>query len=499
MAGVHGVGRTLGLARVTECDFLVVGGGSAGCIIAKRLSERTTGRIILLEAGKSDEGDGAATDLSRLDEQTSEYDWGFRAATLAGRPPELDYARARTLGGCANHNDCAFLRPPDSDFAEWEKLGATGWGAAAMAAYFHRVLENTNVEQAPHHPASAAFVQAGKELGLREIDFQSGIAEGIGYFPLNAIGRLRQSSSVTYLHPVSKLPANLEVWTQTQATRIIVENRNAVGAETRRGTIRAKRAVILTCGAIQTPQLMMLSGLGPARHLREHGIPVLANLPAVGQHLRDHVAAPIVWETHEPIAPWKICPFEATLMLKIDADAPAPDVLFHFGLRVREKYGEDPRLAVSGPAVKASPNVTRAKSEGSVTLTAAGYRAPPRIDLNYFADPYDLRILLGAMRFTRRLMETPSFQALCKAEVHPGPDVQSDDEWVGYIKSVCETVYHPCGTAAIGHVVAPDLRVKGVANLIVADASIFPSLITTNINCAVMMAAEKAADLILPK
>jgi choline oxidase len=488
----------MGLAHVTEtCDFLIIGGGSAGSIIAKRLAEKSTGRIILLEAGKKDEGDAAAVDLFRLDDQTQDYDWGFKAATLVGRKPELNYARARILGGCANHNDCAFLRPPHSDFTEWEKRGAEGWGPADMAPYFHRVMTMTNVEEAPHHPASRIFVQAGIELGLRKIDFQKLITQGVGYFPLNARGRLRQSSSITYLHPLSHLPKHLEVWTETQATKILIENGKAIGAETTRGTIHAGRAVILACGSIQTPQLMMLSGLGPAQHLSELGISVMADLPDVGEHLRDHVGAPIVWETHGPVGPWEVCPFEATMMLKLEEDAPAPDVLFHFGLRVREKYGDDPRLAVNGPAVKASPNVTRARSEGRVRLASADYRATPIIELNYFSDPYDMRILMQAMRFTRRLLETPSFQTLCKAEVHPGPDVQSDDEWESYIKSVCETVYHPCGTAGIGRVVTPDLRVKSIDNLIIGDASIFPSLITTNINCAVMMAAEKAADLVL--
>ena len=142
------------------CDFLIIGGGSAGCIMARRLAERSAGRIILLEAGKSDEGDGAATDLSRLDEQTAAYDWGFKASTLADAKPELNYARAKILGGCANHNDCAFLRPPDSDFMEWESLGAKGWGAADMTPYFRRVIASTIVEEAPHHPASEAFVNA---------------------------------------------------------------------------------------------------------------------------------------------------------------------------------------------------------------------------------------------------------------------------------------------------------------------------------------------------
>ncbi len=479
------------------CDYLIIGGGSAGCIVAKRLSERSSGRIIMLEAGKSDQGDPSANDLTRLDEQVEAQEWGFKAAPLAGEQPILSYARARMLGGCANHNDCAFLRPPDSDFDDWTEIAGSGWGPAEMAKYYNRVMQNTIVEEAPHHPASAIFVAAGRELGLPHINFQKEISEGVGYFPLNATGAIRQSSSITYLHPIENLPKHLEIWTEAQAIRILMKNGKTIGAETTRGTIHANRGVILCCGSIQTPQLMMLSGLGPAQHLQSHGILVHHDLPHAGQHLRDHVAAPIVWETHSEIPPWEICPFEATMMLKIEDHAPAPDVLFHFGLRVREKYGDDPRLKVNGPAVKASPNVTRAKSEGSIALNSNDFRDHPLINLNYFSDPYDMRILLQAMRFTRKLMETNVFQTLCKSEIHPGPNVQTDDEWQSYIRHVCETVYHPCGTASIGKVVTPDLKVIGVENLYIADASVFPTLPTTNINCTVMMVAEKAVDFIL--
>ena len=414
------------------------------------------GPIILLEAGKNDEGDAAAVDLSRLDDQTDDYDWGFMAATLAGAKPELYYARARILGGCANHNDCAFLRPPDSDFTEWESRGAKGWGPAGMAPYFNRVMENTGVEESPPPPRQPGLCQCRQGTwAFGTLIFRGRIAEGVGYFPLNAKGSLRQSSSVTYLHPLSKLPRHLEIWTETQATKILVENGKAVGAETTRGTIRAGRAVILACGSIQTPQLMMLSGLGPAQHLRELEFRSWQTCRMWADISGTMWRAPIVWQTREAIAPWDICPLEATMMLKLDADAPAPDVLFHFGLRVRDKYGEDPRLAVNGPAVKATPNVTRARSEGHVRLASADYRVAPVIELNYFSDPYDMRILLKAMRFTQAADGNGAFQQLCKAEVHPGSDVQSDDEWIGYIKSVCETVYHPCGTASIGRVVTP--------------------------------------------
>ena len=479
------------------CDYLIIGGGSAGSIVARRLAENCSGRIILLEAGKTDEGDPAATDLSRLDEQTAEYDWDFLASTLPGGRPELKYARARLLGGCANHNDCAFIRPPDSDFDEWERLGATGWNAAAMAPYYRRVVDTITIETAPCHPASRAFIEAGKEMGLPEVDFAKEVKPGSGLFPLNAQGRFRQSSSVAYLHPLASLPRHLDVWTECMASRLILGDGKAIGAETSRGKIHARKAVVLACGAIQTPQLLMVSGLGPAAHLKKHGIAVIADLPHVGRHLRDHVAAPVVWETREPVSGWEICPFEATMMLQLDAAAPAPDILFHFGLRVREKYGDRPRLTTHGPAVKASPNLTRAKSEGEVRLSGPSMAEKPVIDLNYFSNPGDMALMLRAMRFTRKIGNTAAMRKLCRKEIHPGPDVQSDEDWIDYIAQVCETVYHPCGTAAIGQVVTPELQVKGVDNLFIADASVFPSLITVNINSAVMMTAEKAADCVL--
>jgi choline dehydrogenase-like flavoprotein len=185
------------------------------------------------------------------------------------------------------------------------------------------------------------------------------------------------------------------------------------------------------------------------------------------------------------------------MMLKLEPEAPAPDILFHFGLRVREKYADRARLATDSPAVKASPNVTRAKSEGEIRLSGPTMTDKPVIDLNYFSAPEDLELLLRALRLTRKLGETAAMRKLCRAEIHPGPSVQTDAEWKDYILSVCETVYHPCGTAGIGRVVTPDLKVMGVEGLFIADASVFPSLITVNINSAVMMTAEKGADCIL--
>lgn len=488
------------------CDFLIIGGGAAGCILARRLAERTTGRIILLEAGKSDEGDPSALLLSRLDDQTAEYDWGLLASVLPRHPATLNYSRARILGGCTNHNDCAFLIPPDSDFAEWERRGAKGWNADDLRPYFRRIEERVSVYQFENpNPVSRAFVQAGQEIGLPLVDFRRKIVPGVGWFPLNSKGDSRESTSVAYLHPLSALPKHLEVWTETSALRLILSDGRAIGAETTRGDIHVRREVILTAGAFQTPQLLMLSGIGPGDHLRSFGIAVAADRPGVGQHLRDHVAAPVVWDLHEAPPPWRITPFEAVMLATMEQDQPAPDVLYHFGLRLKEKYGDHPRYTAIAHGVKASPNVTRARSTGRVSLASSDPQTKPRIELNYFSDPegYDLRVLLKGLRYARKLANTAALRPLIAREALPGPAAQSDEDLASYARETCETVYHASGTAVMGDpaapmsVVDPALNVIDVEGLRVCDASVFPSMVTVNIANTVMMIAEKAADHIL--
>ena len=463
------------------CDFLIIGGGAAGCILARRLAERTPGRIILLEAGKSDEGDPAALLLSRLDEQTADYDWGLMASVLPGGPANLNYSRARILGGCTNHNDCAFLIPPDSDFAEWERRGARGWNANDLRPYFRRIEERVSVYQFENpNPLSRAFVQAGQEIGLPLVDFRRKIVSGVGWFPLNSKGDHRASTSVAYLHPLKNLPKHLEVWTETTAHRLIIRGRKVVGAETTRGSIEVRREVLLTAGAFQTPQLLMLSGIGPADHLRSFGIPIAADRPGVGQTLRDHVAAPVVWDMRESPLPWTITPFEATMLATMEQDQPAPDVLYHFGLRLKEKYGDHPRYTGIARGVKASPNVTRARSTGRVSLASARPEDKPRIELNYFSDRegYDLRVLLKGLRYARKLAETETLRPLIAREALPGPAAQSDEDLAAFARETCETVYHASGTAVMGDpsapmsVVDPALKVIGVEGLRVCDASV---------------------------
>jgi choline oxidase len=493
---------------VTEplsCDYLVIGGGAAGCILAARLAQRSSTRVILIEAGKSDEGDPLATDLSRLEEQDDSYDWGYRARPVSTSKHEILYNRAKMLGGCANHNDCAFLVPPPSDFDDWVELGAAGWNFAANAPAFARIEKRLNIEPAPvGNRLSRAFIDACLEQGLPEVNLREHSGVGSGWFPLNVKGSLRQSSSIGYLHPLAKLPANLEVRTETLATRLIIEQQRVVGVETDRGPLRANAEVILCAGSINSPQLLMLSGVGPGADLQQLGIPVIADLPGVGRNLLDHVAANIACELHQAAPAWRLTPCESTALIQIDADAPAPDVLYHYVLMLRDKYTDFDSFGSIEHGVKISPNVTRPHSRGSLRLASRDIRAAPIIDLNYLSDTegYDQRILIAGLRYARKLLTTTALSPYIKTEVLPGPDVQTDAEFLSYIRATCETVYHPSGSCKMGAandvmaVVTPDLRVRGIDGLRIADASVFPSMVTVNICNTVMMIAERAAQFI---
>ncbi|MDH3534811.1 MAG: GMC family oxidoreductase N-terminal domain-containing protein [Gammaproteobacteria bacterium] len=493
------------MTETGSCDYLVVGGGAAGCIVARRLAERASTKVVLLEAGKTDEGDPLATDLSRLEEQDESYDWGYRARPVAGSEHQILYNRAKMLGGCANHNDCAFLAPPASDFDAWVAAGAQGWDHASNTAAFRRIEERLHIEPSPPgNRLSRAFIDACIEMGLPEVNFRERIVAGTGWFPLNVRGALRQSSSIAYLHPLADLPDNLRVRTETLANRLLIERQRVVGVATDQGSIRASAGVILCAGSINTPQLMMLSGIGDGAELRQLGLPVRVDLPGVGKNLLDHVAANISCELHQPPPAWKLTPCESTAMIRIDADAPAPDVLYHCVLMLRDKYTDVDYFSGIEHGLKLSPNVARPKSRGSLRLASADIRAAPIIDLNYFSDPdgYDQRILTAGLRYARELCASAALSPYIRREVLPGPRINSDEEFLTYIRETCETVYHPSGTCRIGAaqdamaVVTPDLRVKGVGGLWIADASVFPSMVTVNICNTVMMVAERAVEFI---
>ena len=259
-----------------SAEYLIIGGGAAGCIVAKRLAERTSAKVVLIEAGHNDEGDDAAIYLDQLDQQGDHYDWGYVAKTVEQGGYPIDYARAKMLGGCANHNDCAFLAPLEGDLERWRQAGASGWDSAWLNQCLQRLQENIHIESSPvGNRLSRAFIESAVQMGLPELNLRQSPGSGTGWFPLNVDGRLRQSSSVCYLHPLDQLPDNLQVITDCSAHRLLFKDKRICAVETDRGIIHVTRETVLCAGSINTPQLLMLSGIGAAKHLQDFGINVV--------------------------------------------------------------------------------------------------------------------------------------------------------------------------------------------------------------------------------
>ena len=482
-------------------DYIIVGAGAAGCIIARRLAERTNAEILLVEAGNSDEGDARATDLSRLDEQDSSYDWGYTAKATPTSEEAMAYSRAKILGGCANHNDCAFIQPPDSDFNDWPET----WQADKNRTAFERIKQQLHIESSPPgNILSRAFIDANIECGLPELNFRDVVSSGTGWFPLNAKGSLRQSSSIGYLHPLARLPSNLTIKTQASVDKILLTGNKAVGISIEGQKIFSNKEIVLCAGSINTSHLLMLSGIGDYNQLKQAGIKCQHHLPSVGENLMDHAAANIVYELKQPVPNWSLTPCEATALIQIDENAPAPDILFHAVLRLREKHVGTNYFNHIEHGIKLSPNVARPRSRGNIRIVSSDSDSQPQINLNYFSDDegYDLRILRAGLNYARSLAETKALKPWIKTELLPGKSITSDDDLTNYILANCETVFHPSGTCKMGDVENPssvvtsDLRVIGIDGLRVADASVFSNIPTVNICNTVMMIAERAADMI---
>jgi choline dehydrogenase-like flavoprotein len=492
-------------------DYIVIGGGSAGAIIARRLADANIGSVALIEAGPRDEGVPAMMDISRLFELDSSTDWGFLARPTRQSSRHLNYSRAKMLGGCGNHNDCAYLVPPREDFDAWRELGGKGWSGADVIPYFDRLEARITVERRPeNHPFSKAFIGAGEELGLAKVDFRSKVEPGIGMLALNAHGRFRSSSSVAYLHPLAALPPNLEILTETLVNRIEFTDRVATACVTDKGRIAARREIILCAGSIQSPQLLMVSGIGDAADLRALDIEVVHNSPGVGKHLLDHYTVPVIFETATPVPDWDITPYEAVAMLKTSPDARSADSQVQFGMTAgwfNGRFGDEyhPSAPKGRSIIALEPNIAISRSHGTVKITSPDIRIAPAIDMNYLSDTdrYDEDVLLRAIDFCRRMGKTESFGRIVTKELLPGPEVAGEELLRNYIRNNCQTYYHASGTCRLGSerdpgaVLTPDLKVKGVAGLRVCDASVFPAMVSVNINATVMMVGEKAADMIV--
>ena len=528
-----------------EADYVIVGAGSAGCALAYRLSE--AGRsVIVIEYGGSDAGPliqmpGALSYPMNM----ARYDWGFSTEPephLGGR--RLACPRGKVIGGSSSINGMIYVRGHARDFDHWAEQGAAGWAYADVLPYFQRMecwhegghggdasWRGTDgplhVTRGPReNPLTHAFVEAGRQAGYPVTEDYNGYQqEGFGPFDATIWKGRRWSAANAYLRPALRRDTCILV--RALARRLVIEDGRARGVEVERGggveTIRAREEVIVAASAINSPKLLMLSGIGPARHLAEHGIRVIADRPGVGQNLQDHLEVYVQQAAALPVtlfrywnllgkawvgAQWLLFrrgpgasnQFESTGFIRSRAGLDYPDIQFHF-LPLAVRY--DGKVAAEGHGYQVHVGPMRSPSRGHVTLASAEPKAAPRILFNYMAHDEDWRDFRTCIRLAREIFAQPAFAPFRAHEIQPGEAVQGDDEIDAFIREHVESAYHPCGTCRMGApsdphaVVGPDCRVIGVEGLRVADSSIFPRITNGNLNAPSIMVGEKAADHVL--
>jgi len=527
-------------------DFIIVGAGSAGCAMADRLSADGQHQVLVIEFGGTDVGPliqmpGALSYPMSM----SRYDWGYQSEPephLGGR--QLATPRGKVIGGSSSINGMVYVRGHAKDFDHWQDSGATGWSYADVLPYFKR-MENWEPRghggdpdwrgtDGPLHvtrgtrenPLVTAFVQAGKQAGYQTTDDYNGEQqEGFGPMEQTTYKGQRWSAANAYLKPALKRP-NCEM-IRAFARRVVIENGRAVGVEIeRRGkieVIRATREVILAASSINTPKILMLSGIGPAAHLAEHGIDVIADRPGVGQNLQDHLELYLQMAATQPVSLFKYWnllgkayvgtrwlftrtgpgasnQFESAAFIRSAAGVNYPDIQYHF-LPIAVRY--DGQVAAEGHGFQAHTGPMRSTSRGRVQLTSADPAAAPSILFNYMSDEKDWADFRTCIRLTREIFAQEAFAPYAGHEIQPGSDVQTDEELNAFIAEHVESAYHPCGTAKMGavdnpmSVVDPECRVIGIEGLRVADSSIFPRITNGNLNGPSIMVGEKASDHIL--
>ena len=495
------------LAALHPFEHLIIGAGSAGCVVAAMLA-RAGRRVALIEAGASDEHNRDALDASRWKNLVGgDHDYDYQIEPQPRGNSTIRHTRGRILGGTSSINTIIAWRTPDYDLQTWVGLGARGWGPEDVRPIFDKLFEQVHLEHASldsefHHD----LVKSAEILNLPLRDFspKTQVQEGVGYLYFNKKGNLRQSASVAFLHPLDQWGDQLTIFTNTQAQHLLFDEHNrAVGVQTDKGPITCTSDVILSCGAFNTPTLLMRSGIGPAEHLAEHGIGVRHALAGVGEHLLDHPDSMIAWETVRPIPQKDINAMGMAAFGKTTPDQPVPDMMCHVGTAVFDTYTKPHGYPTAANGFSFSPNVARARSEGTVRLRSADPNDSPRIDFRYFTDPYDEKMLVEGLKFARRIANQPPLCNWIKRELFPGGDVTSDEALSAYGRKVAGTVYHPAGTCKMGAaddqtaVVDPQLRVRGIDNLRVADASVFPSMIGVNPNMTIMMIGARCAEFVL--
>jgi choline dehydrogenase len=530
------------MATDASFDYVIVGAGTAGCVLAGRLAEDPATRICLIEAGGSDRHPLVSTpSMVAAAIATRRLNWRFETvpqAHLKGR--RIPQPRGKVVGGSGSINGMVYSRGNPRDFDDWAEGGASDWSYAHVLPYFLRSENNQDLPASSYHgrggpmnvrrPSrpnrlNSDFIAATQSLGFPySTDFTGADSEGVGLRQGTIRSGTRETTARAFLRPALRR-GNVTLYTEAMVLRVIVETGRAVGVvyerEGRQYEIRARREVVLSAGALQTPQLLLLSGIGPAEELKLAGIEAVLDLPGVGRNLHDHLACPVMMRTEESTSygislralprgilnvfeylllrsgPFASNVFESVAFLKTAPGLDRPDVQFVFQPAARPK----PTFPLPvGHGFAISPVSLYPKSRGRVTLQGSDPHSPPLIDPQLLSVDEDIFPLIRAVKLARRILAAPNFARYRASEVAPGMGVQSDDEIADFIRSTSYTVHHQVGTCRMGSgeeaVVDPQLRLLGLTGLRVADASVIPSIVGGNTNAVVVMIAEKAADLI---
>lgn len=528
-------------------DYVIVGAGSAGCALAARLTEDPSVTVALLEAGGQNKSllVKMPAGVGQLIANKGASNWGFETVPQTHLDNRRLYQpRGKGWGGSSSINGMIYVRGHARDYDQWRQTGLTGWGYADVLPYFKRSQHHEDGGDAwngeggplwvsrgpPGDPIYKAFMQAGRQAGFPQTrDFNGRQQEGVGPYHLTIRDGERWSAAAAYLRPVAGVRPNLRVISNAYASRILTENGAATGVEYSAGPgkpverIRAEREVLLAAGAFQSPQILLLSGIGPADDLRTLGIDVVHDAPEVGANLQDHLDVSLIWEMSKPISMYsktkglrqpivglqylfakqghgRTNHLHAGAFLKTRGELDWPDIQLHL---VNSVMIEHAKVKADRDGFTLHACQLRPESRGTVKLASSDPFAEPLIDPNYLATETDRRTMRDSVRLVRDIVRQPALDLYRGTEMRPGAHVRTDAEIDAWIRQTAETIYHPVGTARMGAddkaPVDGDLRVRGVANLRVIDASVMPTLIGGNTNAPTIMIAEKAADMLLGK